>query len=169
MDEGENLRTMAEIAVALAGFTGIVVVMGHRALGTWAELELLRLKMLLITSLAVLFFSLLPLVLMTLNWTSNRIWTICNSAIALTHLVGLASTGLFVKQMDYSKWSKKEKREELLFTLFIAPLSIAIIGFQIWFSIGHLNEYGFFLFFTGLIYWTMISALHFVLLLLPEQ
>ena len=39
MEEGENLRTIAEVAIALVGFTGVVAVLGSRARGATLDVD----------------------------------------------------------------------------------------------------------------------------------
>jgi hypothetical protein len=46
------LTTTAEIGIALAGFSGIVAVLGRRAEGAWSGADRVRLAMLLETSFA---------------------------------------------------------------------------------------------------------------------
>ena len=36
MEQAETLRTIAEVATAFAGFSGVVVVLGHRAQRAWS-------------------------------------------------------------------------------------------------------------------------------------
>ena len=60
MPDPDALRTFAELGIALAGFSGIVAVLGRRSQGQWSELERARLFALLSTSLGATFFSVLP-------------------------------------------------------------------------------------------------------------
>ena len=169
MEPFENLRSMAEVAVSLTGFTGIVVALGKRSHGSWTKLELLRLKMLLITSLAVLFFSLLPLALSGLNFSGERIWMISNATLAISHLLGLIITGLLARKMDISEWTASEKKVELIFSVIILPISLSLIICQSAFIFHYFRAYGFILFYLGLIYFLILSAIHFILLLLPDR
>ena len=61
MDKVELLIGIAEIAVALAGFTGVVVAFGSRSQGSWNPGDRLRLAFLLEASLTAAGFSLLAL------------------------------------------------------------------------------------------------------------
>ncbi|MEE9253496.1 MAG: hypothetical protein V3U43_01035 [Pseudomonadales bacterium] len=83
MDFVELLIGIAEIATALAGFTGVVVVFGSRSEGTWHPGDRLRLGFLLEASLTAGGFSLLALILLNatgdnpLTWaTSSSIWAV---------------------------------------------------------------------------------------------
>jgi hypothetical protein len=63
-DFSETLVGIAEIAVALAGFTGVVVVFGSRSEGSWESGDRLRLSFMLESSLTAGGFALLTLVLL---------------------------------------------------------------------------------------------------------
>lgn len=63
LDPSETLVGLAEIAVALAGFTGVVVAFGSRSHGAWHPGDRLRLGFLLESSLTAGGFALLTLVL----------------------------------------------------------------------------------------------------------
>jgi len=63
-DYSEMLIGIAEIAVALSGFTGVVVVFGSRSHGNWHPGDRLRLSFLLESSLTAGGFALLTLVLL---------------------------------------------------------------------------------------------------------
>ena len=67
---------LTEIAVALAGFTGVVVVFGSRSAGSWLPGDRLRLAFLLEASLTAGGFSLLALVLYTSMQSSGNAWAI---------------------------------------------------------------------------------------------
>ena len=60
MQAAEILQTVAEIAVALAGFGGLAAGLGYRAHESWSGMDRLRLISLTIVSLAVAFACLLP-------------------------------------------------------------------------------------------------------------
>jgi hypothetical protein len=62
----DTLAIFAEVAVALAGFSGIVIAFGRRSLGSLSRLEIRRLSNLFILSGAALLISLLSLALLHL-------------------------------------------------------------------------------------------------------
>ncbi|MEM8769622.1 MAG: hypothetical protein AAGE43_19470, partial [Pseudomonadota bacterium] len=64
MDVVELLIGIAEIATALAGFTGVVVAFGSRSHGAWHPGDRLRLGFLLEASLTAGGFALLALLLL---------------------------------------------------------------------------------------------------------
>jgi hypothetical protein len=66
LDYPETLVGIAELAVALAGFTGVAVAFGSRDRGSWHPGDRLRLNFLLESSLTAAGFALLTLVLLHL-------------------------------------------------------------------------------------------------------
>jgi hypothetical protein len=164
MDAFETLRSLSEVAIALAGFTGIVAVLGQRAGGRWSPLEWLRLRMLLETSLAVVFLSLLPELFHELEALRGLTWRLCNGVQALVHAGGILLLYLRFRKLDPSQWPAEERR----LTVALVPVSVAIVFFQGLSAFGGLASHGFFLFLLGLIYLLGIAALHFVLLLVPD-
>ena len=75
-DPVDTLNVMVEAAVAIAGFTGVVVVFGRRATGDWSELDLFRIRNLLRTSFTVLFLSLTTLLLLHAGIASETTWRV---------------------------------------------------------------------------------------------
>jgi hypothetical protein len=90
LDPVETLMLLVEAAVAIAGFSGIVIVFGRRASGEWDRVERARFKNLLLTSFSVLFLSLLALVLLHGGASPATTWRIGSaiwSVIAIQQLV----------------------------------------------------------------------------------
>jgi len=67
MEPGEALGIAAQIAVALAGFAGVVVVFRREAVHEWAGIDKLRLRLLLANSMLPLGLSMLGLLLLTVE------------------------------------------------------------------------------------------------------
>jgi len=98
-DPTDTLMILVDAAVAVAGFSGVVVVFGRRSAGAWSKLERTRLVNLLSTSFSVLFFSLGALVLLhaelghsttwrigSVGWSVVSIWQIASVARAYSSL-----------------------------------------------------------------------------------
>jgi len=79
-DPVETLRILVEASVAIAGFSGVVVVFGRRATEEWSELERSRIRNLLITSFTVLFLSLVALLLLHSGIDSETTWRVGSAA-----------------------------------------------------------------------------------------
>jgi len=86
MEHAEALYVIAELALGLAGFSGVVVALGTSP-GSWPVADRLRLAGLLAVSLGALFIALVALLLDNLNVGSDTSWRISS---ALMSLHGLA-------------------------------------------------------------------------------
>ena len=82
MSPGEILALVVEVNVAIAGFSGIVVVVGHRGFEQWKAVDRLRLQGLLNTSVSPMAISGLGLVLLASQVPSETVWRICSGAFA---------------------------------------------------------------------------------------
>ena len=78
MQPGEALTTAAQIAVALAGFAGVVVAFRSKLLHEWSPREQFRLWLLLGNALVPLFDCLFGMLLLTINPTPLSIWDWCS-------------------------------------------------------------------------------------------
>ena len=78
MEPGEALTTAAQIAVALAGFAGVVVAFRSKSLHEWSPREQFRLWLLLGNALVPLFDCLLGMLLLAINPTPLSIWHWCS-------------------------------------------------------------------------------------------
>ncbi len=67
------LTTLAEVAIAIAGFSGIVVALQNRAL-VWSETDKMRFSMLLQVSFEGVAFSLIPIVLYLMHLSEPLVW-----------------------------------------------------------------------------------------------
>jgi hypothetical protein len=81
------LLTIAEIAVAFAGFASIVVLFQHRDPGRWPAAVVVRLRTMIEGSLVTLFSALLPIVLHHLGLSGGTLWSVCSVALALGYAV----------------------------------------------------------------------------------
>ena len=78
MEPGEALSTAAQIAVALAGFAGVVVAFRSGSLHEWSAIDKYRLWLLLGNALVPLFASLFGMLLLTIKPTPLSIWHWCS-------------------------------------------------------------------------------------------
>ena len=92
MDQAENLRTLAEVAVAFAGFTGIVAVLGKRSSNPWSSAELNTIRTLLHTSIGATLFALLPGVLGPYVESSDLVWRASSGLFTAYHLTAILSS-----------------------------------------------------------------------------
>jgi hypothetical protein len=82
------LNTLAEVAITLAGFSGVAVAFRLRGAHSWTPTELRVLWLLIGDSFLVLFFSLLPFPLAVANWSDDALWGVCNALLGSWFIVG---------------------------------------------------------------------------------
>ncbi len=83
--EAEGILTaLAEVAIAITGFSGIVVAL-DRSDQPWSELEKTRLTMLLEVSISCVFFSFLPVLFYMAELSPPSIW-FWSSGLWLVHI-----------------------------------------------------------------------------------
>lgn len=77
------LSSAIETGVAIAGFSGIVVVLGRRELGEWSPIERVRLRSLLGASFAAVSFSFFPFVLFSAGLSPQATWRLGSAVVGL--------------------------------------------------------------------------------------
>lgn len=88
MDHFDALVIIAELALGIAGFSGVVVALGARP-GVWPKVDRLRLATLLASSLGALFLALIALMLLMLKVGDGLVWKISSLLMALLLFVML--------------------------------------------------------------------------------
>lgn len=83
MDPTSTLQLIAQLAVAVAGFSSVVVAYGRRHEQGWTVSDRIRLSLLVGDSLAVMFFALLPLVLQSYRPEPGWTWGLSSAALGL--------------------------------------------------------------------------------------
>jgi hypothetical protein len=83
MDPTSTLQLIAQLAVAMAGFSSVVVAYGRRFEDGWKASDRIRLSLLVGDSLAVMFFALLPLVLQGYRLEASLIWGLASASLGL--------------------------------------------------------------------------------------
>ena len=78
----DSLQTIAEISIAFAGFSGLIVAL-RRDTGPFTDLEKYRLQILLTLAFGAMFLSLLPEILKELGFQGDSGWVLASSV----HLV----------------------------------------------------------------------------------
>ena len=78
MEPGEAPGIAAQIAVALAGFAGVVVVFRRESVHEWSPIDKFRLRLLLTNSILPLAFCMIGLLLLTIRPAPAGIWRWCS-------------------------------------------------------------------------------------------
>ena len=89
------LYTIAEVAVAFAGFSGIAVALRRTAPGGLSPHARRTLWYLVIDCLVVFFLAFVPVVLDQFGCAAPRLWAISNALLGLAHLVLVAPAALW--------------------------------------------------------------------------
>jgi hypothetical protein len=80
------LLTIAEVAVAFAGFASVVVLFQHRDPHRWPPAVVVRLRTMIEGSLVTLFSALLPCVLHQLGLADDPLWAASSLVLALAYV-----------------------------------------------------------------------------------
>ena len=102
------LSLLAELATAIAGFSGIVAVFGRRTAGRWRPAESARLVGLLYTSLVAALFSVLPLVLFSVPVSEPMCWRVLSPLLAASLLRPVVSVLRIISQTKTTPIDERE-------------------------------------------------------------
>ena len=155
LDTQSILTTVAEVSIALAGFTGVVAVLGNRRKHDWTPEEQLQLRTLVETSLTALFASFAPSVLNLILTSEPAVWRSSNLILGALHSANLLAFLLRAKEATPTASQKS-----------LLGIGIAVILAHFLASVGILPWYVL-IFIIGLLQQVFIAALNFVLLLFP--
>src|SRR5216684_1730608 len=90
MEPSEALGTAAQVAVALAGFAGVVVAFRSGSVHEWQTIDKMRLRLLLNNSIVPLILCMLALLLVSVDPHQVWTWRACSTlALVLTIPVGM--------------------------------------------------------------------------------
>lgn len=160
MDGSDVLLAICEVSIAFAGFTSIVGVLGQRGGGHWDAEDSFRLWLMIESSLATLFFSLLPLALHHLSLDGATVWGLSSGAMAAFLLLHMAVVAPRLHTLARGgKWSTR-RFEPLIGALIIATLAVQSLNGL---GIGFQHSFGAYL--LGLILFLGLASMHFVALL----
>ena len=121
--EGESiLQTTAEVSVALAGFTGVVAAFGQRR-GSWSDIDTLRFRVMLFTSLSALVFSILPFALHHMRSEASSTWAISSGL--------LASYFVITVFVDTRRWRQVVTRRDSEFSAWPGLLALLLASIAI--------------------------------------
>jgi hypothetical protein len=148
----EILQTIAEVAVAITGFTAIAAVFRRRQSG-WNASERLHFLILMRTSVIVLFFSFAPWLLGQLPFASEMVW---RASCGLYGIAQLVDVSWFVKNASGTPTTKGQS--------VLGVLGFVSVACQFLAAAGYLASTQF-VFVAGLIFLLYVSVHNFVLLL----
>ena len=144
------LVSLAEVSVTVAGFTGVVVVIGSRSAGKWTPVDDVRFWSLMLNSLTPIALSLLPLVFGP------------DSYKLLGLIVGGTWFVLLQKQV-FSAWSLPGASKRLVVVVALGALTVygAFVIRAAGFTEGSISQY-----YLAIILWNLTMAFVFFVRLL---
>jgi hypothetical protein len=129
MEPGEILSTAAQIAVALAGFAGVVVVFRRESVHEWPALDKYRLRLLLSNSVVPLVLCIIGLLLLGIKPAPSGIWRWCSGvAFCVISPWVITATAVFHRFKLYRSQGARANFMSYLFT----TLWVAIILLQLY-------------------------------------
>ncbi len=153
------LAVIAGIAATFVGFTGVIFAVGRFASGQWNIAERHALSNLLLPSLVALFTALIPLVALTAVEESTRLWRVMNGLLAIIHLP-LVSSALW-------RALRAELAEPIPLRFVLIPVGYVSVAASAAVALGFFSAFGAAIFSAGLVWFLVIAAVQFVLLIVP--
>lgn len=157
MHSTDILQTVAEVAIALAGFSGVVVALGRRDSRDWTSEELLRLRTLVEPSLIALFGSFLPGTIQLVVEPETLVWKSSNAVFCLMGLIGL------VRFLMRARLASTTIGQRVL--VVIVALAVVIAGLS---AVDVITQHEL-VFVSSLILALVVAAYNFILLLFPPR
>jgi hypothetical protein len=119
MEAGEALGIAAQIAVALAGFAGVVVVFRREAVHEWSGVDKLRLRLLLANSILPLALSMLGLVLVTIEPMPPGVWRWCSGILLVATMSFMTGIMRMFRRLNLAN-AQRERLTRVIFFVFSA-------------------------------------------------
>lgn len=164
MEPNEALGIAAQVAVALAGFAGVVVVFRPQSLHQWSAIDWFRLRLLLHNSICPLAYALFGMLLLTMRPMPLWIWRECSLFGLLFQLPGAIIAFRGSRKLGSAQFTSASKA--LFYAL--GMLGLASLVLQV-INIVKLNL--FWPFFLSIFMHLLAAMLQFarMVLLLPEK
>ena len=165
MEPGDALGIAAQIAVALAGFAGVVVVFRRESIHEWSPADKLRLRFLLTNSILPLGLCMLGLLLLTIKPMPPGIWIWCSGfAFVVSLLFATTMTKIF-RRLDLRQIQRK--RATRFVSYLLGTFGTAAILLQLYNAV-FLGA--FWPFFTSIIFQLVTAMFQFArMILLPPE
>jgi hypothetical protein len=164
MEPGEALGTAAQIAVALAGFAGVVVVFRRGSLHEWSTIDKFRLRLLLANSILPLVLCMAALLLLTIEPPLTGVWRWCSGIAFVIFLLFAITTQTGFRRLHLQQ--QQGAPANLVYYLFLILGSGATL-----LQLCNVGLFGaFWPFFTGIVIQLLGAMLQFArMILLPPE
>jgi hypothetical protein len=156
MAEAEYLIGLAQIALGLAGFTGVVIAFGNRP-SEWTDADRTRFFLLLTSSIGAIFNTLLPLSINALGLEAPLLWQVSS---LITALCFIAISLFYYLRLHGLRKRKEDNDVSYPLTAFLSAGSLTTIVVQLLNARGAFRApFGIFL--TGLLWGLFVPAVQF--------
>jgi hypothetical protein len=151
-----TFETVAQIAIALTGFTGVVVALGRRELAAWAPTERFLLRALLYWSLGTMFLAFVPAALSGV--AAGTAWRLAHAVFAVFH------------SAVFAWFFQQSRRYSLPFTA--ASLGTVLVGLGVLLGelavvVGLVTRAAPYLYLLALLWFVFLAAVAFAALVFP--
>jgi hypothetical protein len=160
LEYSDVLHTLAQIAVTLAGFIGLILVFQRGDRSAWSKRDKNTMFHLLYTSLGVLGLSLFPLLLQPAFSESVSVWRICSPLVGVTHAAG--ATRALLENL------RGEITIPIRAVYVLATGSYLLMGVTILIAAGYMLNFAPLVYFIGLGWLLSVSVLSFVSLVFGD-
>jgi hypothetical protein len=161
MQPGEALGIAAQIAVALAGFAGVVVVFRSRSVHDWVPMDKFRLLILLGNALVPLFDCLFGMLLLAITPTPLSIWHWCSGfALVFSFPFGL----LTLRRLSELGPTVIKNMGSYRYVFYLVGILGAVVGLLQVYNI--LLAGVFWIFYAAIIFPLAVGSLQFALMIL---
>ena len=168
MVDTELFYTLAEIAIALAGFAAIAASLSGGGVVRLTSEERLTLLYLIIDCFIVLFMSFLPVLLSHSNWVAAEIWALSVMSLGIIHFV-VALPGLVYILQNWADirntWRPLVSPLQLSLVVwaFVVALILIMASFNYFFMATQT------IFAFGLLVFLLFAGIHFVVLVTDQR
>ena len=165
MEPSEALSTAAQIAVALAGFAGVVVVFRRESVHDWSAIDKFRLRLLLTNSILPLALCVIGLLLLTVKPAPAGIWRWCSGAAVVILLPFAITTSRTFRRLDPQQLQSALATGAAFYLFGLLGVAAVLLQF---FNIAILDA--FWPFFTGIVVHLLAAMFQFARIILrpPE-
>lgn len=165
MEPGDALSAGAQIAVALAGFAGVVVALRRGSPHEWAPLDRYRLWLLLANSAVPLVSCLFAMVLLVVRPAPAWIWGWCSACAILIQVPFLVFNSRKLRRLEPDSLRGTGTFRYVFYSLAIAGTTLIVCQIV---NLALLNQ--FWIFFLGIAFQLTAGIVQFIrMILLPAQ
>jgi hypothetical protein len=154
MDGTDELLTIAEVAIGLAGFAGIVAVFQYQ--GGFTAVQRLRFLAIFAASFSAILLAFLPLVIYRLNVSDAEVWRWSSVGALILWTPGAVLAPFGIRRI------KRETAYSYIAAVVLYVPALGNGGLLLSNATGWIWEPGFVAYFLGLLTWLYTAALIFV-------